>query len=378
MLPLGFPSLTPLSSFNSWALSLAAFRTGEMEAAALDQEFARLVAEMNQISLVFRSELRYQDRQPPMDVLLEQALDQLERCEDGMYLLHEAAGQGSWDQISQAQVERLGTSIGVLFERFTQIREIEGQRPQLAASPYVHELLRCMHNYAAGKLTRELVEERLASVSHHFLLLKSQLESTPLRLPAVEQLLDILDVQQSAFEQLAAALQAGSSLPQEFLQVLIHCSEEARLIHQEILDLQGSPAAWCGACEGIVGVHEGCCSECGQAISLAQEESGVMGLVELVRLACQQDQPADWALLTSRVSQSLAQLKEVADKARNLPQRQPRVETALSGLQQVLREILDCSEQRDGATLWTHVASLEEALSVAQEAQTEASKELQS
>ncbi|MBT9583335.1 hypothetical protein IV102_08295 [bacterium] len=376
MATLGLPSRTPLSSFNSWALSLAAHRSGEMETAALEQEFARLALEMSQISAVFRSEVRYQERQPPWDRVLDAALAQLERCEDLFYLLQEAAGLGAWEQIDQAQVERLGAALTALFESFKEVSALESQRPQLASSPYVHELLRCLQLHQGGGLSRELVEERLASVSQHFLQLQAQLESTPLRLPAVDQLLETLEVQQIAFDELSSALQSGHPVPARLTYVLRDCAEEARAIHQEILDMQGTDAAWCLACEGIVVVNAGVCSECGAALGGDQVDQGVLGLVELANQAYHHNQPQDWELLETRVAQSLSQLGEVLAKARSLPQPPPQVEAALSGLQQVLVEIQGCATQRDGAGLRGHILGLEQSLAAAQEAQSEASKEM--
>ena len=377
MAAMGFPSLTPLSSFNSWALSLAAFRSGEMELAALEQEFAGLAREMSQISAVFRSEARYQEQQPPWDRLLAQALGQLERCEDQLYLLHETATQSAWDQLDEAQVSRLGTSITLLFETFAQIREAEAQRPRLADSPYIHELLRCLKLFDQQKLSRELIEERLLSVSHHFLQLQAQIENSPVRLPAVEQLLDILELQQTAFDQLLEALQQNQRpLPEGPRKILHDCAREALAVHQEVLDLQGTQAGWCVECGGIVAAADGLCAECGQPIETEDGDQGILGLVELAQQTCQNNQPESWAQLSNRLTASLQQLEEVTQKAGALPERKVELEAALARLKQVLTDLQLCTEARDGSGLHVQVALLEQALAAAQAAQNDAIEEM--
>ena len=140
--------------------------------------------------------------------------------------------------------------------------------------------------------------------------------------------------------------------------------------------MQGTDAAWCLACEGIVVVNAGVCSECGAALGGDPVDGGVLGLVELANQAYHHNQPQDWELLETRVAQSLSQLGEVLAKARSLPQSPPQVEAALTGLQQVLVEIQGCATERDGAGLRGHILGLEQSLAAAQEAQNEATKEM--
>ena len=198
---LGFPSLTPLSSFNSWALSMAAGRSGEMEGEALAREFSRFQLEMSQISAVFRSEIRFQEAHGPMPALIASALEKLAVCEDQADVLKE--WEDDWEGISERRVQSLAAALNQLFEVFGQIRELEEKRPRLAASPYIHEILRCLQLYEKGALAADLMQERLAGVSQHFQLLGEQMRQSPVRLAAVEQLIDLLEVQETALQQLS-------------------------------------------------------------------------------------------------------------------------------------------------------------------------------
>lgn len=377
MLPvatLGFPSLTPLSSFNSFALSLAAYRSGEMDETALGQEFSRFCGDVAQISTVFRSEARFQEKLPPWDELIEQALQRLTRCEDHCFILQDLASEGQWEKID---VQRVGKALSRLFETFARLRELEAQRPVLASSPYINELLRCAQLYDRGALSAELLSERVASVSQHFSQLQATLEESPVRLPAVEQLLEVLQAQEVALRGLTAALKEGRRpLPPDPLQILKDCSEEARAVHQEVLDLQGSEAAWCATCGGIVLVVEGACAECGQALAADPGDRGVAGLVELARLAAETNGREDWSQLARECSRSLKQLGELSEKARLLEKQQPEVAAALARLQQTLAAVEETVANRDGPTLLSLSRQLEEVLEVAQEAQNNAMKEL--
>jgi len=372
---LGFPSLTPMSSFNSWSLSLAAYRNGEMERSALEGEFHKFWSEMLQISSVFRSEVLFQEREPEVQRLIQQSLKQLSLCEELCCSLGTESQHG--EQVSQEILSALGEALTGLFDRFSQIREWEERQPRLAASPFIHELLRCIQMYDQGRLAPKLLSQRLASVQHHFQQLSQQIESSPLRLPAVEQLLDILDLQRGAFEELSSHLTAGQRpLPAPPQQILRQCAQEAQNIHQEILDLQGQSAGWCSRCQGIVLAESGVCPECGQALGMDSADRGVAGLVELANLACQQGQPEDWAHLLEQVRQSVAQLEEVKKKAESLPERPAEVEDALIQLEQVLLDVQGSAENRDRESLVLQIQDLQQALDHAQSAQSQARKEL--
>lgn len=379
MLPLaslGFPSLTPLSSFNAFALSLAAYRTGELDETTLTQDFSRFIGEVGQISTVFRSEVRFQELQPPWDELIQEAMNRLTRCEDHCYLLQELAAESNWEQINN-RLQKVGGALSRLFETFGRLRELESQRPVLASSPYINELLRCAKLYDRQVLSGDLLSERVAAVSHHFAQLQATLEQSPLRLPAIEQLLEVLEAQETALRGLSAALKEGRRpLPEHPLEILRDCSEEARAVHQEVLDLQGSEAAWCATCEGIVVVVEGTCAECGQPLANDEGDRGVAGLVELATRAAEQGRAEDWAALTGECSRSQKQLAQVIEKARALEKEQPEVARALDRLSKVLSVVTETAARRDGPALMTAARELELALDTAQEAQNNAMKEL--
>ncbi|MBX3171309.1 MAG: hypothetical protein KF760_28125 [Candidatus Eremiobacteraeota bacterium] len=370
---LGFPSLTPLSSFNSWALSMAAWRSGEMEGEALAREFSRFQLEMSQISAVFRSEIRFQEAHGPLQSLIETALQRLAVCEDQADVLKE--WEGDWEGISEKRVQGLGAALNSLFEVFGQIRELEEERPRLAASPYIHEILRCLQLYERGVLAPELMQERLAGVSQHFQLLGEQMRQSPVRLAAVEQLLDLLEVQENALQQLSEQITEGQPPGAESKRVLHDCAQQALTIHEEIQALAGTPAVWCDGCLGLVRLtDEQQCPECGQPVG-APEESGD-GLLAVAERACAENRREDWELLQVLSQESEAQAQEMVKKVKQLPLKQPDLEAALLQLAGTVAEIRDYLPGRDAPGLERLLPRLRQDLESAAEMQQQVLEEI--
>ncbi|MBS2040525.1 hypothetical protein JST97_36400 [bacterium] len=357
---LGGTSLTPLASFNAFALSLAAYRHGELEEELLARDFASFQTEMSQISTVFRSEVRFQELQGPWLDWIESALERLECAEDQAYLLSEA----DW---GQARVETAARALNELFEAFAELRKLEEARPRLAASPYIHELLRCLELYDRGMLSAALVHERLAGVTHHFQSLAEQMRQSPVRLPAVEQLLDLLEIQEEALQSLADPLLNGLAVPQQPRKILQDCAAQALIIHTEVQALAGTPASWCDGCLGLVRVtREGRCQECGHGL-LRREEG--LGLLDLAQRACLENRPEDWEALPSLTQQAQTQASELLKKARALPESQPELEEAIQQMQEALGQVRDCLASRDGPALERFLPALRERLERAAELQ---------
>jgi len=372
---LGFPSLTPLSSFNSWALSMAAWRSGEMDDESLAGEFARYQGEMAQISGVFRGEIRFQELTGELVDLLDEALLRLEACEDQTYLLSELAASGGWARVDDGQVQLLGQRLSALFETFSQLRELEEQRPRLAASPYIHEVLRCLQLFEKGVLSAELMGERLAGVSHHFQLLAEQLRLTSIRLPAVEQLLDVLEVQEVALQELAEGVAAGQrSLPNEPKRVLHDCAEQAFTIHSEIQSLSGTPAVWCDGCLGLVReTPDQTCPECGQALV---PDSDPGGLLEVAERACEQNRREDWEALQPLSQEAHHQAQEMLKKLAGFPEKKPALESCLRQLAETLAEVRQCLPEHDARSLERLLPRLREDLEKAAEVQQQTFDEI--
>jgi hypothetical protein len=346
---LGFPSLTPLSSFNSWAMSMAAWRTGEMDSEALAREFARFQLEMAQISAVFRSEVRFQERVEPLAGLLDEALQQLAVCEDQADVLKE--WEGEWEGISEARMQALAGALSSLFEIFDRVRQMEEERPRLAASPYIHEILRCLELYERDVLAPELMLERLAGVAQHFQLLAEQMRQSPLRVAAVEQLLDLLEVQEGALQQISEQVAEHECASPEQKRLLHDCAQQALTIHEEIQAMAGSPAVWCDACLGLVRlVEEQICSECGQPVQPGGPEEDV-GLLAVAERACSENRREDWEALQGLSQQSEAQALDMVKKVKQLPVKQPDLEDALVQLAETVAEIRGYLPERDGPGL---------------------------
>ncbi len=370
---LGLPSLTPLSSFNSWALSMAAWRSGEMEGEALAREFARFQLEMSQISAVFRSEIRFQPAGGPEQALIEIALQRLAVCEDQADVLKE--WEGDWEGISEKRVQALAAALTSLFEVFGQIRELEEKRPRLAASPYIHEVLRCLQLFEKGALAPELMQERLAGVSQHFQLLGEQMRQSPIRLAAVEQLIDLLEIQENALQQLSEQISQGYPLTPDCTRVLRDCAQQALTIHEEIQALAGTPAVWCDGCLGLVRLtEEQLCSECGQAVGVTEE--GGDGLLAVAERACAENRREDWEILQVLSHDSEAQAQEMVKKVKQLPLKQPRLEDALLQLAETVAEVRDYLPGRDGPGLERLLPRLREDLESAAELQQQVMESL--
>ncbi|MFN8609939.1 MAG: hypothetical protein U0931_20530 [Vulcanimicrobiota bacterium] len=364
---LGVPSLTPLASFNAFALSLAAFRNGELEEEALARDFARFQGEMTQISVVFRSEVRFQELQGGWLEWIEAGLERLEAAEDQAFLLAESG----W---AEARVESAASALNELFEVFAQLRKLEEARPRLAASPYIHEVLRCLELHDRGVLPADLVRERVAGVSHHFQLLAEQVRQTPVRLPAVEQLLDLLEIQEEALQTVIAQLGQGGPAAREPRLILRDCAAQAETIHGEVQALAGSPAVWCDGCLGLVRLtREGSCAECGQAPDRPPESQG---LLDVARRACSQNRSEDWEAL-QRLSQSAqVQARELLKKAQSLPEARPELEQALAGVAESVGRVRDLLPKRDRLELERCLPELSQRLERAAELQQLALQEL--
>ena len=370
---LGFPSLTPLSSFNSWALSMAAWRSGEMESEALGREFSRFQLEMAQISAVFRSEIRFQETSGPIVALIESALQKLAVCEDQADVLKE--WEDDWEGISEKRVQALAGALNSLFEVFGKIRELEDKRPRLAASPYIHELLRCLQLYEKKALSPDLIQERLAGVSQHFQLLAEQMRQSPIRLAAVEQLIDVLEVQENALQQISEEVGRGQRpVATESKRVLHDCAQQALTIHEEVQALGGTAAVWCDGCLGLVRLTDDeICPECGQSVALS--ETGEAGLLAVAERACAENRREDWELLQGLSQQSEAQAEEMVKKVKQLPVKQPKLEAALAKLAQSVSEIRGFLPGRDAPGLERLLPRLREDLDKAAELQQQALEE---
>lgn len=358
---LGLPGLSPLATFNSWVLSLAALRNGEMESPALHQEFSRFLHELHNISNVFRSEMRYQEREGPWKQWLEEALLALEDCEDRTYLLCEALEGDRWENATEARVIEIAEALKGLFGWLDRMREAEAQRPRLAQSPYLHEILRCADLYDREVLSGELMTERLASCSHHFQLVRGQLQASSVRLPAQEQMLDLLDQLEDTLQKLLHQAAEEQPLGVHELEKLKECDRQAQEIHQEVVQVAGQPALWCSACQGFVPAAE-TCPDCGAP--LVSDAPAVLGLVELARRMSQEARDTDWPELRQEVQKNLNLLQETLLKARHVEHAPMPLVPPLQRLNRVLYQILECEDQ---ASLRSLVGELEEALEQATE-----------
>lgn len=298
---LGLDSMTPLASFNSLLLSLEAFRNGELEEAQLQVELEAVQQELGQIAMIFRWELPYQERQGAWENPLVRAQIELEQSEGLLFQLGELVEQQGWSAVEAEGLNPLRQRLTRLFERFSELRQLEEARPRLSPSAPVHELLRCCALYDSGALSQELLRRRVDSVQHHFAGLARQLQEQPLRHEVVDRVLDLLDVQEEAFRSIMEQLdQDLRPLRRQTLEVLAQAAEEAWKCHQSLQDLQGRETGWCDACEGLVLAEEAAvCADCGGALRSpgGSEEalpSHLQALLESLRRVGQSPQESSW------------------------------------------------------------------------------------
>lgn len=216
------------------------------------------------------------------------------------------------------------------------------------------------------------MQERLAGVSQHFQLLAEQMRQSPIRLAAVEQLLDLLEVQENVLQQVSEEV-GGNARPvsAESKRILRDCAQQALTIHEEIQALSGTPAIWCDGCLGLVRLTDDqLCPECGQPVGASEE--GGEGLLAVAERACAENRREDWELLQGLSQESEAQAQEMVKKVKSLPLKQPELEAALLQLSGTVSEIRGFLPGRDGPGLERLLPRLREDLETAAELQQHA------
>jgi len=346
---LGFSGLTPLTSFNSLLLSYAAFHEGEMEQAELEQEMARFLTDFRVISEVFHWEAQFRDRQAAADdqsswgQLIDPVQQQLERVHDRIYILCEEVERQGWSALPENRLEPIRVSLERLFERFTPLREAEQRLPQLAASPYISELLRACQLAQQGRLPLSLLIQRLSAVTRHFQALHQQLAQQPLHSPEVEQILELLEVQDEVFLQMQAGLEQQQLPSADSLEALRQGCDQALELFEKFQSLQGTPTRWCERCQLWLALPEEAqqCPSCQGPLGHPRAGSEPWeDLMEAAERAHQRGLPEDWDELHQRVQ---PQLQQVEKMLKELPKAETPVDfqTPLNEYHQALQGLLE-------------------------------------
>lgn len=133
------------------------------------------LAEFGASHRVFYSELRYQEDSPELQqhapVALE-ALNRLQHYNEGLRLALAENNREAAEEL----FHRCARCLARLHDAYRELRALP--REELSPSPFISELLRCGRLYLDGKLSAELLRERLESQMLHFQSFLAQFETT--------------------------------------------------------------------------------------------------------------------------------------------------------------------------------------------------------
>lgn len=371
---LGFTAYSPLPSFNTWSMSLDSYWAGELDEETVLRDFTRFLQEVWAFSAGFRRELPYQ-LEPDWQEPLKRARDALERVENAAFALSESHLASGWSTMDGERLKNVGARLSRLFECFDELRALESKRPRLSDSAPVHEVLRCADLYAQGQLSQELFLVKLDRLSEHFRGLYEPLEASPLRHPAVDQLLQILEELLDTLDGLRAEVQAGStSLDPEVLASLDRCAMAAREPQMALEALAGVKTAWCEACGGLVALSNPEASECPlcrhalvDADATPWPEHFRTLLSALESASEQGSQSPQWTAAARELDEALGRLRSVRQelpKVFAVSEDPPDIdiEPALDGFERATSVISDALESGDALRLRSCITDLVQAL----------------
>jgi hypothetical protein len=342
-----------MASLNNFALCWSAYAQGNLDAEELDRDYRRFTAEFEQISRGFRYEVRFQRPSP----LIEESLRALQKAEDAVFLFAEVVWKGSFSDLTEPMFERLNAQLNPLFACFDRLRQLQEQEGRLAESDITHDLLRCAALYQEEVLSGELWLERLQGAIAHFEQVALGVESAPVRLPAVEQMLDLLAVQQEALQSLAGHAQQGLPPRPEDLELLRQCSRQAKEIHEELLSLQGQQPLWCSSCQAYTPAQG-----CGPNCKAVEQPMALPDVVDLIA----QGEEGYWDEFQTSLAESRASVAKTLAKAKSVKGSPVDFESALSRLDQVLGQL---AAAESAAELRPLASSLREAVEAAEAVQ---------
>jgi len=254
-------NLTALASFNALARAVEgavegrlAARQALQAAQPFEQEFLAVVA-------VFQSELRFQPDSPTLQDELPRVLEAFQWIQTYLPELKNALEHEDMD-LSTRLVRRLSKRVTQMMAAFEVLRAEEASRPQLSPSSYINELLRVAYAYLEGKMTGQLLSERLHGVMSHLQSFLNQLEQTPADPKEAELLAqhraemdEALDEQLEALHEMDEHLRREDADPEELRLPL----ETLRETTQSLYELTQQLA------EAMLAEEQKHCLRCGKA-----------------------------------------------------------------------------------------------------------------
>lgn len=239
--------------------------------------------------VAFKSELRFQEASPQLQELVPAALEAYDYLNDYNARLRQALEEGN-PILAGVLLERVQRRLDQLQRCFARLNELP--REALSPSPYVSELLRCGNLFLDGKLSAELLREKLQGVLQHmqgFLAQLEVLQPDPEEAEAYEKLRGRLDTALDEF--VAAGFDLDAALGEaerdgdvvgQLLAKMRVGTDEIYRIQQELKEAADRgftrSCVRCGASNEVSARY---CRECQAALpALVRDQTGVLNLLE--------------------------------------------------------------------------------------------------
>ncbi len=171
-------NLTALASFNELARAVEGVVEGRLSPRQALQAAEPFEREFLAVVGVFQSEVRFQLDSPTLQNEVPNVLEAFRWIQTYLPELKDALQHDDLD-LSARLVRRLSKRVTQMMTAFEVLKAEEASRPQLSPSSYVNELLRVAYAYLEGKMSGQLLTERLQGLMTHLQSFLGQLEQTP-------------------------------------------------------------------------------------------------------------------------------------------------------------------------------------------------------
>lgn len=254
-------NLTALASFNELARAVENAVNGRFSPAQALQAVEPFEREFLAMVAVFQSEVRFQPDSETLQTELPKVGEAFQWIMTYLPELKAALEHDDMDR-STRLIRRLSRRVTQMVASFDVLKTEEASRPQLSPSRYVNELLRVAYAYLEGKLSGQLLSERLHGLMGHLQSFLNQLEQTPSDPKEAEVLAqhraemdEALDEQLEALHEIDEHLRRDDADPEELRLPL----ETLRETTQSLYELTQKLA------EAMLAEEQKHCLRCGQA-----------------------------------------------------------------------------------------------------------------
>lgn len=254
-------NLTALASFNELARAVEGVVEGRLSPRQALQAAEPFEREFLAVVGVFQSEVRFQLDSPTLQDEVPNVLEAFRWIQTYLPELKDALQHDDLD-LSARLIRRLSKRVTQMMTAFEVLKAEEASRPQLSPSSYVNELLRVAYAYLEGKMSGQLLTERLQGLMTHLQTFLGQLEQTPADPKEAEVLArhraemdEALDEQLEALHEMDEHLRRENADPEELRLPL----ETLRETTQSIYELTQMLA------EAMLAEEQKHCLRCGKA-----------------------------------------------------------------------------------------------------------------